>query len=489
MTPDTHDGSQWDRVAAELRACRETQQRAWGDIDNTTLGRFLAGEVTSEEQQQIENALDALPELRKLTDLVRDVLSEADTAAPEPVSVPYGPMVLPFPQPQQRTMKPARTSPRAEPTAPSRQSKPWYREDRWRQRIGLAAAACLLLVLGVTLPRTTGSAQPEAGQSLALTAPVADSTPPFDAPGGVMPRAIAANHPMQLRKGADRDEPQHDKRLLLRRMDDSLQHLEAQGKKPEADLLARQYVNNLTRQAYLYREKGDLARAEPVLHEACHLCDKAFGPEAPQTVRTRKSLAGVYEVALNSAPSLPQTPGGTPKLHVSVQPATSSTLPIHSASGYAAPQSPPTALDGSRREYQPRYGAPPLVEHSPSSRPAEFVLRERIIHRSPKEVKASVVPVLTQALREAKDVHERQRFARALSQLGPVAGDAAPLLLGLCRGSTDAAERSTLLLALARIGPKELRQTLEPYLRRNDYEGGVQACLRFLANAQSEPRP
>ena len=100
MPSDANAGSQWERVAAELRACREAQQRAWGDIDNTTLGRYLADEVSREEREQIESALDELPELRKLTDLVRDVLGASEAVASDPVSVPYGPAILPFPQAQ-----------------------------------------------------------------------------------------------------------------------------------------------------------------------------------------------------------------------------------------------------------------------------------------------------------------------------------------------------------------------------------------------------
>src|SRR5205809_139308 len=46
-------GGQRERMAAELRACRESQQGAWGDIDNTPLGRYLAGEVDGTERQQV----------------------------------------------------------------------------------------------------------------------------------------------------------------------------------------------------------------------------------------------------------------------------------------------------------------------------------------------------------------------------------------------------------------------------------------------------
>jgi hypothetical protein len=138
MTPESNTGNSWDRVAAELRACREAQRRAWGDIDNTTLGRFLAGEVTAEEQQQIENALDTLPELRKLTDLVREVLAEPETAVPSPAPVLYDPAIVPFPQPQSqaRTIIP---SGEWKTAGPSHQRKRWFRDPRFQQRAGLAS--------------------------------------------------------------------------------------------------------------------------------------------------------------------------------------------------------------------------------------------------------------------------------------------------------------------------------------------------------------
>ncbi len=58
------DFGQWDRVASELRACREAQQQAWGDVDNATLGRCLAGDVTPDERRRIETELGRRPELR-----------------------------------------------------------------------------------------------------------------------------------------------------------------------------------------------------------------------------------------------------------------------------------------------------------------------------------------------------------------------------------------------------------------------------------------
>src|SRR5437764_599908 len=88
----------WERVASELRACREAQRRAWGDIDNTTLGRYLAGEASAEERRRVEEALRELPELRRLTDLVRDVLDVEPAVEPEPLVPESVPVLLPFPR-------------------------------------------------------------------------------------------------------------------------------------------------------------------------------------------------------------------------------------------------------------------------------------------------------------------------------------------------------------------------------------------------------
>ena len=301
MTPEPNAGSSWDRVAAELRACREDQQRAWGDIDNTTLGRFLAGEVTPEEQQQIENALDNLPELRKLTDLVREVLAEPETSVPSPAPVPYGPAVVPFsqPQPQTRTIAPA-PAPSGGWRTPgsSHDRKAWG--ARFRQRVGLALAACLLLALGVALPRTKNAASREAGASLVFFRPVADRRMPMEEDRTNLADFVQANGAFAFQ--ADDEEGQLELRgkAILARVDASVLALEAEGKKEEAETLTRQYVNNLTRQALVYQEQGDLNRAEPALNQARLLCARTLGPEAPETVRTRNSLAGVYEAALNT---------------------------------------------------------------------------------------------------------------------------------------------------------------------------------------------
>jgi hypothetical protein len=243
MMSDKNDSSQWERVAAELRACRQAQQRAWGDIDNTTLGRFLVGDVSAEEQRQIEQALDTLPELRKLTDLVRDVLGESETAAPEPVSVPYGPAVLPYSQPAVSARAAAVTS-RQPTTVPKQSWKPLFRRGHIQQYAGLAAAACLLLVLGVALPRSANFASPESVNVLAYSAPVAQRGLPANLDDGFLGQVVAVKD-QALNKGGGRTGDRLEKvNDPLVRVDLTVQALEAKGAKREATQLARLYANN-----------------------------------------------------------------------------------------------------------------------------------------------------------------------------------------------------------------------------------------------------
>ncbi|HEY7156205.1 MAG TPA: tetratricopeptide repeat protein [Gemmataceae bacterium] len=425
MASDTNTNNPWDRVAAELRACREAQQRAWGDIDNTTLGRYLAGEVTSEEQQHIDNALDELPELRKLTELVRDVLGESEAVVSAPA--PSVPAILPFARP---------TTPRA--------GRPWLLDARFRQRAGLVAAAGLLFFLGFALPRPSGTS-PQVETSLAMSPPVATHVVAFDHEV----RFLAAeddrkNAPaprlMMVAAGGGQAE---EKRKMQDRLDASVRTLEAQGKQREAQMLARQYARNLTRQALVYQEKGDLARAEPALHQACTLCENTLGPHAAETVRTRHSLAGVYAAALNAA-----SPALSSKVSAGVAvksgPKRFSPKEIQS---YETAKMPDRPREGS--SHAMHYGL-----HTPRfQRVAVDALRERITCQSQRELRTSVAPVLTQALREASDAGERQRLMRALGQLGPAAREAVPLLIDCYRQTTDPSERAALLATFGEIGP------------------------------------
>jgi hypothetical protein len=73
MPVDFANENQWERIRSELETCRANHVRNWGAIDIAVLGRFLAGEASAEESAQVEKALQELPDLRKLTEVARDV--------------------------------------------------------------------------------------------------------------------------------------------------------------------------------------------------------------------------------------------------------------------------------------------------------------------------------------------------------------------------------------------------------------------------------
>jgi tRNA A-37 threonylcarbamoyl transferase component Bud32 len=65
----------WAQAAAALRAYRETQRARWGDVDEATLARFVAGSVTEEEREGVLRAMLMHPALRACIETVRNVLS------------------------------------------------------------------------------------------------------------------------------------------------------------------------------------------------------------------------------------------------------------------------------------------------------------------------------------------------------------------------------------------------------------------------------
>jgi hypothetical protein len=72
--PDT----QWARVAADLRAYREEQWRAWGDLDEIAIVRYLADEATEEERGRVERAMRDFPRVRECVEILREVMAEVE---------------------------------------------------------------------------------------------------------------------------------------------------------------------------------------------------------------------------------------------------------------------------------------------------------------------------------------------------------------------------------------------------------------------------
>ena len=65
----------WNRLAAELQAYQAELDETWGDLDDATIAKYLAGNATPEEERLVEKEIRAKPAVRELVDVVRDVLS------------------------------------------------------------------------------------------------------------------------------------------------------------------------------------------------------------------------------------------------------------------------------------------------------------------------------------------------------------------------------------------------------------------------------
>ena len=68
--------AKWNGIAQQLKQCREAQRKTWGDIDEITVGRYLAGEANPDEIEAVESAMKTYPAVREAVELVRKVLSE-----------------------------------------------------------------------------------------------------------------------------------------------------------------------------------------------------------------------------------------------------------------------------------------------------------------------------------------------------------------------------------------------------------------------------
>jgi hypothetical protein len=403
-------GQQWERVASELRACRESQRRAWGDLDDAILGRFLAGEASSAESEQVEAALARHPELRAMTELVRDVLGEVDPIlASPPVQSPLasasgssagspgspaGPVLLPFSSP-----------------APAKRRTRGRVAGFLRRHGSLVAAACLLLTLGVAMPRPSEApldglvSWPFDGSLLAAGTASRDlatiSLPALAEPAEPAP-------PMQLWARLDTPEPARKKKA---------QPISA----PLAEDRENQQIAQLNFQALRYREQGNLPQAVRVLAEADSLCQQKLGPAHPVTRYTVRNLANVYQVALEEAAPAVETREKTRSGNLSAD------------------------------RHRGREGeGPAAVQHWKKS---AHQLGQQIVTAPPREVKQHVVPVLTQALRLSSSPEERVALVRALGELGPAAGDAVPILAWYARHARTPVERQAAVQALGQMGP------------------------------------
>jgi hypothetical protein len=424
MSSTSDPTAQWDRVARELRACKENQQKAWGDIDSTTLGRYLAGEASGEERAAIEQALSQLPDLRALTDLVRDVLADAPAATAGPPDV--APVHLPF-QPKADAQPPLHPSTALNP------------------RSALVAAACLLLVFGLAMPQTAYLSAPR-GQAPRLNGAVA-----MRSVGSLTRTSLRAAESSAAALSGNRDsrnEPP-DRGSMLRPAGDELPAPrllnDSPAPAPAPPPLDPRSINprkaaELNRMAFHYTANGDLARAVTPLYQAHWMCLEKLGPNHPTTQKTARQLANVYLAALNAPPS-PPADASAPKFgpHTSMKVGTA-----------ARPRPAPHGKSNLRATSPP--GGPPQVPTETYFR-AALKLREQIANQSAHDVQKEVVVVLAQALQTAPTAKERLDLVKALASLGPAARTALPVLTDRLKKSEDPGEVKEVLLALNEMGP------------------------------------
>jgi tetratricopeptide (TPR) repeat protein len=182
MSNEPNPTGGWDRVASELRAYRELQRKAWGETDNALLGRYLADEVDAGERQKVEAALEQHPELRQLTDLVREVLGDCETA--------QQPDVIPF--------APPKVSPKRAAFRPGR-------------RLGWLVAACLLVGVGIPLAAwlaTGNRGGHEVGELISKYPPIDQMQAPEKPPAQVADAAPPAQQ-VALSNTAERREDEY----------------------------------------------------------------------------------------------------------------------------------------------------------------------------------------------------------------------------------------------------------------------------------------
>jgi len=472
MASEPQPNDRWERVASQLRACREAQEQAWGGIDNATLGRFIADDLNSEERRQVEQAIDERPELRRLTDLVRDVLADFDSPianSPAPQLQPARPRTRPFPksQPERRPIV------------------------RWLQkRSGMLAAACLLLALSTALFDSRFSAGLRGASdgtddgktsNEVITVAMKDSGNPYFLEEKPLASAIGRRDlSTGERFGIAFAYPAPGvNRLEL--LNHKIEGLQEQGKWREAlafdaksVAIARranleqhlEYAANRELVASVSQQQGDLDHAYGCLSQALEIRISRLGSENKETARTALSIANIYAVAINSgtntsdyAPATLPAPPGRPLMMASSKDV------------------------GAEYDRDRKYGKD---------------LHERLVQRDPIMMKQRVVRIMVRGLENSSSEKEREQLVLAIGNLGPNAADAAPALSAQLRKGNgyemkktgepifpsmpDAnsviteRERCVTLWAIGRMGPSareaapalvESLQSTSPEVRRN----------------------
>jgi hypothetical protein len=406
MTKEPAHPEQWDVVAAELKAYRDTQEQRWGTLDDVLLGRYLAGELDPAEKVRIEAEFKDHPELLKLTEIVRDVLCDTNATSSPPVQL----ALLAEPEPILKFEKPKF----------SRQPL-----MRLRSRGALAAAACVILALGVTLSRFTDDAVP---RRLTRT----DNRMVADAKGR-KPGAVSISEKIDAAlEGEARSQPVVTRRAIYERWQyelNSAPRVQAQPPAPTPP----QAVSFTAKQDQPPDEKSSLASFF-LVRSVNHVVDKALDAT---TERQRKASVALKQPGLVRSADKTLSVYGAHDPHNPANPYYTGYQV--QAPGYLAEAEP--ALEKC---------VPVLVYGLKSASEAQVRLNciESLGRMGPAARDA--VPVLRQTIKSSKDPNEQMAVVNALGKLGPVARKAAPELLWLAQAS-DGKLKESANSALASI--------------------------------------
>lgn len=372
------NGCSWEKVARELHSRKLAQQQAWGDVDDLDLGRYLAGDLSSAETSHLEDQLDAHPELRALTDLVRDVLDgvgEVESAEE--------------PAPVLRFEKPARNRHRV--------------LTFLRRRASVLAAACLLIILGTAMPQAGYFSAPHSASTGMASADLADRNG-FFAQNLAMPEAEGAM-PEQVLANLTMPEPART---------NSIRGLQS-------------------------RQQGNLDQAKVEFAVAATECRQSLGDESPAAQWTVRQLADVYQTALNSSPNDPtQQPFMYSADAAQLNPYLV-TRPTPGSQGYhrgkgradntvahsAKALREKIAKQPSRSVAQVLGNAIQVAKTDKERHNLLLALR----HLGPAA--ADALPVLNERLLASTDPVERREVLLVLSKLGPAAQPAMPMVAQL----------------------------------------------------------
>ncbi|NQU20458.1 MAG: hypothetical protein HQ567_04185 [Candidatus Nealsonbacteria bacterium] len=78
--PEQRRDAQWERLVDELRAC-QSQPSTEEEIDELAIARYLSGECSDQEREEIDAAIKQSSGLAKCIALTRELFNDRESAA------------------------------------------------------------------------------------------------------------------------------------------------------------------------------------------------------------------------------------------------------------------------------------------------------------------------------------------------------------------------------------------------------------------------